>query len=71
MMKESMMNADPMKWRRSSRCGSNACVEVAEVAGGIAMRDSKDENSPVLVFTEESWNAFVAGVMDGEFEQLR
>lgn len=57
-------------WRRSSYCnGSSACVVVAELPdGNVALRDSKDENGPTLVFTPSEWEAFTAGVRDGEFD---
>ena len=34
----------------------------------ITMRDASDPNSPTLVFTPAEWDAFVAGVKDGEFD---
>lgn len=55
------------QWRRSSRCGNNACVEVAEVDGRILVRDSKNPDGPVLSFTVAEWRAFVDGVGVGEF----
>jgi hypothetical protein len=32
------------------------------------MRDSDDPDGPVLAFTAAEWEAFVAGVKDGEFD---
>ncbi|WP_214327231.1 DUF397 domain-containing protein [Nonomuraea sediminis] len=57
-------------WRKSRFCnGSSACVEVASLAdGNVALRDSKQQDGPVLVFTPEEWAAFVAGARDGEFD---
>ncbi|MEU8358553.1 DUF397 domain-containing protein [Nonomuraea fuscirosea] len=57
-------------WRKASYCnGATACVEVAPLAdGNVALRDSKQEDGPVLVFTPAEWTAFVAGVMDNEFD---
>lgn len=53
-------------WRKSRHSASNGCVEVAFVEGHVAVRDSKDRLGPVLVFTPVEWDAFVAGVRDGE-----
>jgi hypothetical protein len=33
------------------------------------VRDSKDRNGPVLRFNAHEWEAFLAGVRNGEFEQ--
>lgn len=46
-------------WRKSSRSGGNhgACVEVAVIADGIGIRDSKNPDTPYLNF---SGNAFAA-----------
>ncbi|GAA0582642.1 DUF397 domain-containing protein [Actinomadura livida] len=41
------------KWRKSSYTGSNGgnCVELADAAGAVAVRDSKDPDGPVLLLT--------------------
>ncbi|MCF6475898.1 DUF397 domain-containing protein [Nonomuraea sp. MG754425] len=66
------MQNDIMKaaWRRASYCnGATACVEVAPLAdGNVALRDSKQHDGPVLVFTPSEWAAFVAGVQDRQFD---
>jgi len=56
-------------WRKSSKSASNGCVEVARVAGKVAVRDSKDKEGPVLLFTAFEWDAFISGVRSGEFER--
>ncbi|GAA2377906.1 DUF397 domain-containing protein [Nonomuraea africana] len=66
------MHTDIIKadWRKSRFCnGASACVEFARLAdGNVALRDSKQEDGPVLVFTPGEWAAFTAGVRDGEFD---
>lgn len=53
----------------SSFCGPGACVAVAALVDGpIAVRDNKVEDGPILTFTVEEWDAFVAGVKSGEFD---
>lgn len=57
-------------WRKSSRSGPNCdnCVEVAEAAGVVAVRDSKDPAGAALVFSPVDWAAFVGGVRMGGFD---
>jgi hypothetical protein len=57
-------------WRKSSFSGSgNACVEVADLATGTGIRDSKlGDRSPVLSVTTAHWSAFTAGVRSGDFD---
>jgi hypothetical protein len=57
-----------LQWRRSTRCGSSACVEVAIGRGSVFVRDSKDPKGPVLTFTAAEWSAFADGVAAGEFK---
>lgn len=55
-------DASRAQWRGSGR------IEIAFVDDLIGMRDSRDPDGPVLVFTEDEWEAFVAGAKDGEFD---
>ncbi|NLU69854.1 DUF397 domain-containing protein [Streptomyces sp. HNM0574] len=51
-------------WLRSSySTGANNCVETAVPdSGGLAVRDSKDRDGPVLRFRAEAWDAFLDGL---------
>jgi Domain of unknown function (DUF397) len=59
-------------WRKSSQSGPNCdnCVEVAfGPDGAVLLRDSKDPDGPVLLFTAAEWDAFYGGVMAGELHR--
>jgi Domain of unknown function (DUF397) len=60
-----------IKWHKSTYSVSDGCVEVAFVADLIAVRNSKDAGGPTLIFTTHEWEAFLAGVRGGEFDQSR
>ena len=66
------MNAERLSgltWRKSSYSASNAnCVEVAILGPGIAVRDSKNPDGPVLILTADEWRAFTAGLAGGELD---
>lgn len=54
-------------WRKSSAsAGEGNCVEVTDLPGGIAVRDSKNTHLEPLRFTTEEWNAFRSGTVSGE-----
>jgi len=53
------------QWRGS---GEQGRIQIAFVDNLIGMRDSRQPDGPVLVFTEAEWDAFVAGAKDGEFD---
>ena len=56
----------PALWRKSSFSNSQAaCVEVADLAGTIGVRDSKAPAGTVLTFPAAAWSAFTEGVQAG------
>nr|WP_203981228.1 DUF397 domain-containing protein [Planosporangium flavigriseum] len=66
-----MVNPDLSRtvWRKSTRSTNNGqCVEVAFLDQDVAVRDSKDQSGPVLMFAGGEWAAFVDGVRRGEFD---
>lgn len=57
-------------WRKSTRsngAGGN-CVEVAELAEKIGVRDSKTPAAGHLTLSPKAWAAFAADVRAGRFD---
>ncbi|WP_307249101.1 DUF397 domain-containing protein [Catenuloplanes indicus] len=48
-----------MTWRRSTRCDTSSCVEVARGNSGARVRSSVDPAGPVLIFSAEAWRALL------------
>ncbi|GHC87498.1 hypothetical protein GCM10007079_31720 [Nocardiopsis terrae] len=52
-------------WFKSSYSGSHGeCVEVANLANGSAMRDTKRRELGMLTFPGLEWQAFLAGARE-------
>lgn len=63
------MSVTPPQWIKSTFCGNATCVEVTDLDnGGVLLRDSKHPEIEPLMFTEDEWDAFLAGVKAGEFD---
>lgn len=62
------------KWRKARASGGgDNCVEVALHRDQILVRHSKETDGPAIIYTAAEWNAFLDGVLHGEFtiEALR
>lgn len=69
-----------LTWRRAEGCVGGDCVEVSPVwqtgdhpeknlaPDGMAVRNSRDPDGPVLTFTRSEWEQFLAGAHNGEFD---
>jgi hypothetical protein len=58
-----------VQWRKSSySTGGNQCVEVARLAGSIAVRDSKDPDAGHLAFSAASWRRFLGDAKRGSYD---
>jgi hypothetical protein len=60
-----------LAWRKAESSGANGqCVEIASAMGNVAIRDSKDPDGPILVYTMPEFRAFLDGARNGEFDTL-
>ena len=60
-----------ISWIKSSFSNSfSNCVEVAEDAGCVLVRNSRQPSGLKLVFTPGEFSAFLAGAKAGEFDHI-
>ena len=61
-----------LEWRKSSASNpSGNCVEAATLPdGSVALRNSREPDGAALVYTRAEIAAFLAGVRNGEFDDL-
>jgi Domain of unknown function (DUF397) len=60
-----------LSWLKAQSSTVNGqCIEVASTAGRIAIRDSKDPDGPILLYTPAEFRAFLDGARNGEFDSL-
>ena len=53
-----MKRHDNGSWRKSRYSGNGGCVEVGEVADGVAVRDTRNRDGAELRFSAEAWRKF-------------
>jgi hypothetical protein len=57
-------------WRKSSRSGQNGnCVEIANLATSVGVRDSKSPNAGHLTFSRSTWTAFITQAKAGHHDR--
>jgi Domain of unknown function (DUF397) len=55
-----------LSWRTASHSvGNGACVEIAQVNGQIAIRDSKDPEGPILNYSVRAFRSFLGVTKNG------
>jgi len=57
------------RWVRSTYCSgpNSTCVEVTVGMNQVGVRDGKEKNGSVLLFSIDEWYTFIRGVRADEF----
>jgi hypothetical protein len=50
--------------------GNGDCLEAASIKEGIAVRDSKNLNGPILRYSHDAWRSFVRQAKRGNFDSF-
>jgi uncharacterized protein DUF397 len=60
------------EWRKSSRSDTSGgdCVEVADLAGTVGVRDSKNPDGPKLVIDTAAWSTFTSRIKANEHDLI-
>jgi len=69
-MSEGPAVPEGFSWRVSRACDSGACVGVARQGEFVVIGNTSEPQAPVSRFTGEEWRAFIAGVKQGDFDDL-
>jgi hypothetical protein len=57
------MDRQDLDWRKASYSnGSGNCVEVADTARAVLVRDTTDREGGTLTFTTDAWRAFLGAL---------
>lgn len=67
---QATIDIENLEWRKATASGNNGCIEVSPLRDGVALRDSKDPDGPMLTYTHHEWSAFLDGAKKGEFDHL-
>jgi hypothetical protein len=65
-----ILDSETVEWRKSRYSGSEGgtCVELAELAAAVGVRDSKNPHGPKLVFSRRELGSLLARVKSGSLD---
>jgi predicted secreted Zn-dependent protease len=59
-----------LTWRTALNCNGGQCVKVAVSEQMVVIGNTKTPYGPILSYTLAEWREFVAGVKNGDFDDL-
>jgi hypothetical protein len=57
-------------WHMARRCDNGACVEIGTLGESVLVRSSADPDGKYITLSQGEWQVFVAGVRDGDWDDL-
>lgn len=65
------INRESLRWRIAKKSSTANCVEVARAAPDtVVVRNSRRPDGDMIIYPHADFNAFLAGVKSGEFDDL-
>lgn len=58
-----------LNWRKSRRCTSDKCVEIALNVNTVRVRDSANPKGSLLAYGKSEWLSFIRGIREGCFDR--
>jgi uncharacterized protein DUF397 len=60
------------QWRKAKKSGTNGngCMELARIGDLVVLRDSKNPEGPVQVYSRHELDCFLDGAKAGEFDDM-
>ncbi|MFG2087000.1 MULTISPECIES: DUF397 domain-containing protein [unclassified Spirillospora] len=67
-----MNNGQNVRWRKSSHSDHQGgdCVEVADLATTVGVRDSKDPEGSKFTFSPSAWSNFTSEIKSGVHDKM-
>jgi hypothetical protein len=70
-MSISHSDTDALQWRKARLSAANgACVEIASMVTGVAIRDSKNPDGAILKCTADTFHSFLDAAKKGKLQTL-
>jgi uncharacterized protein YajQ (UPF0234 family) len=63
-------SAEEPAWYMAERCDGGQCVQVGIQGESILVRSSIDPDGHRVTLSRDEWQAFIAGVKGGDFDNL-